>query len=448
MPTHTALRPALLLALSGLGVGCSSSWQREPVTFRPTTADNANTQPQTPTTGNAQGTPTWQYESLALAGPATDGFPDSPPGTPTASSSNPGRTPGALGSTTSGQGTSDDGLGWYSATIDESLASSLPPDDAGGSANISQVTDTFEGADFDPVISRDGGFIVFASTQHRPTADLYLKRLGSSVLTQLTSDPGHDMMPSISPDGQWIAFTSNRSGNWDVYVMPIDGGKALQLTTDAAPDLHPSWSPDGNSLVFCRFGEAARRWELWVLDMRTPTLSFFIGEGLFPEWCPIAATGSNGSDRILYQRARERGSRSFGVWTIDYGNGEAANPMLIASSPSQAYINPTWSPDAQWVAFAGVPNDADWAERDAPRPSNADLFLASVEGGNRVPLTSGRGVDLMPAFAPDGTLFFISDRSGHDNLWMMTTHQAIQTATGRVPMGAPVFTNAEPSDEH
>lgn len=447
MPDARTALPVLLVLLCGAAAGCSSMWQREPVVFRPGyEGESATTgarmerggRGQTPTTGNAQGTPSWQsrYWAAADGAPLTDGFPDSP-----GSASLGG--PGALGSTTSGRGTSDDGLGWYSGTFDESLATSRPPTDAGGSANVSKVTDTFEGADFDPVISRDGRFMVFASTQHRATADLYLKRMGSSVLTQITSDPGHDIMPSISPDGKWIAFTSNRSGNWDIYVMPIDGGKALQLTTDAAPDLHPSWSPDGNGLVFCRFGQTARRWELWVLDMRTPTISFFIGEGLFPEWCPVASTGSNGSDRILYQRSRERGSRSFGVWTIDYGNGEAANPMLIASSASQAYINPTWSPDGQWVAFAGVPNDADWAERGAPRPSNADLYLASVEGGNRVPLTSGRGVDLMPTFAPDGTLFFISDRSGHDNVWMMTTHEAIQTATGRVPMGAPVFTQAE-----
>jgi Tol biopolymer transport system component len=441
MRMTTSARLAAIIAITGLAAGCST-WQREPVASgRPAAA---HPHPAPSTSGAAH---SWQGQHQAEhaganafpnnTAPTTDGFPDSP-----APAAAPTTRPGALGSTTSGQGTSDDGLGWYSGTFDESLATSLPPDDFGGSANISQVTDTFEGADFDPVISRDGSFMVFASTQHRATSDIYIKRMGSTVLTQVTSDPAHDMMPSISPDGQWIAFTSNRSGNWDIFVMPIDGGKALQLTTDAAPDLHPSWSPDGNSLVFCRFGQAARRWELWVLDMRTPTLSFFIGEGLFPEWCPVAGTGANGTDRILYQRSRERGSRSFGVWTIDYGHGEASNPMLLASSPERAFVNPTWSPDGSWVAFAGVPNDADWAERGAPRPSNADLYLASVEGGNRVPLTSGRGVDLMPTFAPDGTLFFISDRSGHDNVWMMTTHGAIQTATGRVPAGAPVFTEA------
>lgn len=449
MPLASIVRPALLVALAGSLAGCSASWQREPVAFRPAPAHAATSQAapaQTPATGNAQGAPSWQSGWEAGQGgpivsaaasntpPTTDGFPDSPaPARPDFPAPN---------TAANASGSSDDGLGWYTGTFSEPLADSRPVEDAGGSANISQVTQTFEGSDFDPIVSRDGSFMVFASTQHRPTADIYLKRMGSTVLTQLTSDPAHDMMPSISPDGQWIAFTSNRSGNWDIYVMPIDGGKALQLTTDTAADLHPSWSPDGNSLVFCRYGQTARRWELWVLDMRTPTISFYIGEGLFPEWCPVAGTGSNGSDRILYQRSRERGSRSFGVWTVDYGHGEASNPMLIASGPDQAFINPSWSPDGRWVAFAGVPADAHWSERNTPRPSNADLFLASVEGGNRVRLTSGSSVDLMPTFAPDGTLLFISDRSGTDCVWMMTTREAIQTATGRVPMGQPVFTQA------
>ncbi|MCA9288094.1 MAG: PD40 domain-containing protein [Phycisphaerales bacterium] len=450
-------RVGTLFILAALA-GCSTTVQRGPVAA--TSSDEI--EPMPPRV-EPRATPTGivnaGHSSSPTSRPAgTDGFPDSPAPVFTAhGSSNTTnssaqatsyRRPGPIGSTTSGFDTPDDGLGWYSGTFEESLASATPPADAQGSANLSQVTTTFDGADFDPVISRDGSFMVFASTQHRPTADIYLKRMGSSVLTQITSDPAHDMMPSISPDGQWIAFTSNRSGNWDIYVMPITGGKALQLTTDAAADLHPSFSPDGQSLVFCRYGQASHRWELWVLDMRTPTLSFFIGEGLFPEWCPIAGTGQNGSDRIVYQRARERGSRAFGVWTIDYGRGEATNPMLIASAPDHAFINPTWSPDAKWIAFASVPSDADWAERGAPRPSNADLVLASVEGGNRVPLTSGRGVDLMPTFAPDGSLLFISDRSGHDNVWMMTTHEAIQTASGRVPMGTPVYTQAGEDDGH
>lgn len=445
-------RIGALLIVAGLA-GCSTTVQRGPVAA--TTSDDiepmpARVEPRATPTGVATARPTSRPTNQAAS---TDGFPDSPApvyaayessnSTNTnAQSPTPYRRPGPIGSTTSGFDTPDDGLGWYSGTFEESLASATPPPNPQGTANISQVTTTFDGADFDPVISRDGSFMVFASTQHRPTADIYLKRTGSSVLTQITSDPAHDMMPSISPDGQWIAFTSNRSGNWDIYVMPITGGKALQLTTDAAADLHPSFSPDGQSLVFCRFGQASRRWELWVLDMRTPTLAFFIGEGLFPEWCPIAGTGQGGTDRIVYQRARERGSRAFGVWTIDYGHGEATNPMLIAAAPNHAYINPTWSPDAKWIAFASVPSDADWAERGAPRPSNADLVLASVEGGNRVPLTSGRGVDLMPTFAPDGSLLFISDRTGHDNVWMMTTREAIHTATGRVPMGTPVYTQA------
>lgn len=377
----------------------------------------------------------WSPESLlARSAPTAAG----------ASEPTPARAWGAPGGP-GGDAGLDDGLGWYAGVLRERVSRSAPPEDAPGSVNISRVTTTFEGSDFDPVVSRDGSFLVFASTQHRATADLYLKRPGSSTLTQLTTDPGHDMMPSISPDGRWVAFTSNRSGSWDIYVMGIDGGRALQVTSDPSPELHPSWSPDGNSLVFCRLGAVSGRWELWVVDLRRPTVAHCIGEGLFPEWCPTPGTGAGGADRIVYQRSRERGQRSFGVWTIDYADGQASNPMLVASSPERAFINPTWSPDGRWIAFAGVPA-RDVGSAGGSRPARAGLYLASVEGGGLVPLTSGRGVDLMPTWAPDGTLYFISDRAGHDNVWMMPTAPAIATASGRVPGSGPVFTRT-PTDE-
>mgnify|MGYP006257062527 FL=1 len=67
---------------------------------------------------------------------------------------------------------------------------------------------------------------------------------------QLTASPGHDWGPVWSPDGRRIAFASNRSGNFDVYVMDADGGNVEQLTDDPAEDFEPVWSPDGKHLAF------------------------------------------------------------------------------------------------------------------------------------------------------------------------------------------------------
>ena len=57
-----------------------------------------------------------------------------------------------------------------------------------------------------------------------------MKTVESRVVTQITNDPANDLMPRFSPDGSRIAFASDRSGNWDIYVMPATGGKPIQVT--------------------------------------------------------------------------------------------------------------------------------------------------------------------------------------------------------------------------
>ena len=317
--------------------------------------------------------------------------------------------------------------------------------DHAGSGNFSQVSFSQEGADFDPDVSKDGTQIVFASTQHRNTSDLYIKNVESRVVTQLTNDPANDVMPRISPDGTRIAFASNRSGNWDIYVMPITGGKAIQITNSAADDLHPSWSPDGSQLVFCRLGEVSGQWELWLTDVGNSGVAKFIGNGLFPEWCPAAGTGPGGSDRIAFQKSRERGDRAFGIWTISYKDGQAGNMTEVASSPIAACINPAWSPDGQWLAFATVPNPSTWAHSTSSRPPSADLWMADLNGNTRISLTSGQAVNLMPAWGPGNRLFFVSDRGGNDNIWTMDTTKVVALAMANMKSSTAVATHEAPA---
>ncbi|MFA6044155.1 MAG: DPP IV N-terminal domain-containing protein [Phycisphaerales bacterium] len=292
--------------------------------------------------------------------------------------------------------------------------------------NVSRVTFAEEGADFDPSVSRDGAKLVFASTQHRRTADIYIKNTEGRVVTQLTNDPADDINPVISPDGTKIAFASNRGGNWDIYVMPVTGGKAVQVTDDPSNEIHPSWSPDGRQLVFSRESETSGRWEMWIVETANPSASHYIGDGLFPQWCPVAATGGAGADRIMYQLPRERGRRSYAVWTVDISNGRATNASEIASSASTALINPAWSPDGRWIVFSEVTAPA--TPGAAARPAQATLWMTSLNGEARVRLTSGAGVSLGPVWGPQNRLFFVSDRTGADNIWSMDVGTAVQAA--------------------
>lgn len=77
-----------------------------------------------------------------------------------------------------------------------------------------------------------------------------VSREGGAAL-QLTTGPGQKSHPHFSPDGKWIAFTSQDGGNPNVWVMPAGGGQPTQLTYDSGPDLVEGWSPDGKNILFC-----------------------------------------------------------------------------------------------------------------------------------------------------------------------------------------------------
>lgn len=327
------------------------------------------------------------------------------------------------------------------------VAETLPAEmtrglDAGHAPSATQITYTFDGADFDPSISPDGSLLVYASTQHRPTPDIYAKRIGSSVITQLTNDPASEAMPVISPDGSRVAFCSDRSGNWDIYVMSISGGHAVQLTSDGAPELHPSWSPDGTRLAYSRFGQTSGRWEMWVVDATNPEIAEFIGYGMFPEWCPTAGTGQEGGDRILFQRSRERGDRAFGLWTLEYNRGRVSNLTQLIASPLAAFINASWSPDGSHIVFATVPTPSQWPDGSGGQPPSSVLWMMPVDGGTRVALTGGDAIDLMPTWAPDNRVYFISNRGGTDNIWSLDLSDAMLAATGKAPASRSVITGA------
>jgi hypothetical protein len=316
-----------------------------------------------------------------------------------------------------------------------------------GPEGIAQVSFAQEGADFDPFVTRDGKKIVFASTQHRTTSDIYIKTVEGKTVTQLTTDTADDVMPAVSPDGQRIAFSSNRSGSWQIFTMPITGGKAMQITTAGGDNLHASWSPDGSKVVYCRLGEVSGRWELWVGEVQRPGVAQFIGYGMLPEWCPVGGTGDSHSDKILFQLGRERGQRTFGIWTLDYQDGQASNATELATSNTSALINPAWSPDGQRVVFAEVPNPPSETRPGVgdAKPVQSRLCMVNIDGTGRVSLTNGRAVSLMPAWGNGTRLFFVSNQGGTDNIWSMDMGNAILASGTPIAGTAPVHasTNEE-----
>jgi len=80
--------------------------------------------------------------------------------------------------------------------------------------------------------------------------DIWVANEDGSTVQRLTVNPAHDVYPRFSPDGKWIAFSSNRHGNYDAYVIPVTGGAPRQLTFHSANDTVVGWTPDSKYVIF------------------------------------------------------------------------------------------------------------------------------------------------------------------------------------------------------
>lgn len=103
--------------------------------------------------------------------------------------------------------------------------------------------------DYNASLSADGEWVVFTSDRDG-SADIYRARRDGSELTRLTDDPAFDDQAALSPDGRYLAFVSTRTGNADLWILDLRSQRVDNLTRHPAGDFRPAWSPDGQWLAF------------------------------------------------------------------------------------------------------------------------------------------------------------------------------------------------------
>jgi len=87
-------------------------------------------------------------------------------------------------------------------------------------------------------------------------------------------------------------------------------------------------------------------------------------------------------------------------------------------------INPSWSPDGSRIIFVTVVQPD---EGDNESISQSDVWLVSIDGSGRTNLTNGRYANYQPVWGGDGRVFFVSDRTGVDNIWSVSTNRAMES---------------------
>src|SRR5215510_9504244 len=147
-------------------------------------------------------------------------------------------------------------------------------------------------------------------------------------LWQLTFDPGLESEPTWSPDGRMIAYSSDRSGNFDIWVQPVGEGNPARVTTSEAHDWQPDWAPEGNLLVFRSERDGGGLFVTPVLGGKERKVSSF---GYHPRWSP--------DGRRLYFISNRTGF--FNVWGIgfDPASGEPrGEPFRVTNFESPAQM--------------------------------------------------------------------------------------------------------------
>ncbi len=231
----------------------------------------------------------------------------------------------------------------------------------------------------------------------------------ATTFTQVTSDTTRETDPAPSPDGKWIAFTSDRGGHGSthVYVMPAEGGEPRQITNepDSVRAGTPSWAPDGKSILFV--STRGRRYNIYSVPFEGGAprqLTHAPGSHRF------GCYSSDGRKIAFYSnRVRPTDLYGFNIYVMD-SSGESEDEMARQVTDSRGSPgHPTWSGDRKWIAFVAKEFDS---TRQQTMEGNIlftkyHVFKAPSGGGREIQLTSGKiggqaVEDTWPSWSPDG----------------------------------------------
>ncbi len=230
----------------------------------------------------------------------------------------------------------------------------------------------------------------------------------TQVFSQVTTHPEVDIFPAISPDGQWLAFSSKRSGNMDIWIKSVKGGPASQITKHKTDDIMPAWSPDSKKIAFVSYRDDALG-DIWEVTLMKNSNGFvprgdpirltdYLGIDLSPAYSPdgkylaFSSTRNGRPNIFLYQRKSK----------------------LAFQLTSDTGTQPTWAPDSKRIAYISFLKKSNFV---------GQLFCGTIVFINRkpeissaFPLTVGKTNVAFPSWHPKKDEIFITRYDNDSNL--------------------------------
>jgi len=196
--------------------------------------------------------------------------------------------------------------------------------------------------DAQPAFSPDGSRIAFTSNR-TGDAEIFVMDADGTDVKQVTSNPVfQEFDPAFSADGSRIAFASDRDGNRELYVIRVDGSGQTRLTTTATNEEDPAFSADGSRLAFTSDRDGNREIYVAGADGANPVrLTVDPAADYQPNFAPDGSRIAFTSERVG------------GIGRIHMMGADGSAPTLLTSSDTSSDHDPSFSPDGSKVAFAG-----------------------------------------------------------------------------------------------